>query len=214
MKLYHGTSSRLLPKIHKEGLTPRTVSKRKTNWKANPSHPNAVYLTNAYAGFYANAACKGNDKWAVLEIDCDQLCPWAFAPDEDFLEQVGRGKDGVTGDMYQRTVTLKKQLHKFKGDLESHAVALSLKHLGNCTYHGNIPPDAITRVALIDPKAAQEYVFRVFDPSIVLLNYKICGASYRNSIKWLFGEPLEEDMVQTFKPPTTRDGILVTDWPF
>ena len=139
MMLYHGTSERNLKVILKKGLLPRSTSKRRTNWDRNPSHPEAVYLTNAYAGFYANASCKGRERWAILEIDTDKLSPFAFAPDEDFLEQAGRGKDGISGDMKQRTTALKKQLFSnYSGNLEAPSTAASLKYLGNCTYFGPI----------------------------------------------------------------------------
>ena len=219
MKLYHGTSERNLKVILEKGLLPRSASKRRTNWQKNPSHPEAVYLTNAYAGFYANASCKGRERWAILEIDTAKLNPPAFAPDEDFLEQAGRKSDGIPGDMYQRTKALREDLDMYCGDLQSQYVALSLKHLGNCTYHGAIPPEAISRIALVNTKLAQPFVMWAFDPCIVLMNYMIMGASYRNTLNWLFGKPLEADPVQEqmekvsgrSRLPPNRDGIEIIE---
>ena len=220
MMLYHGTSERNLKVILKKGLLPRSTSKRRTNWDRNPSHPEAVYLTNAYAGFYANASCKGRERWAILEIDTDKLSPFAFAPDEDFLEQAGRKSDGIPGDIHQRLTALREDLDViYGGDLESKYVALSLKHLGNCTYFGAIPLGAISRIALVDTKVAKPFVYWAFDPCILLMNYAVMGASYRNTLNWLFGKPLETDPVQEqmekvsnrSRLPPNRDGIEIIE---
>ena len=217
MKLYHGTTARNLKAIRNHGLRTRASSGKATNWGSNPSHLRAIYLTNAYAGFYANAACKGNDKWAILEIDTEKLFPFCFGPDEDFIEQAGRGKDGIPGDMYERTKRISAVLEEdYSGPIESPAVALSLKHLGNCTYFGNIQPGAITRIALIDPKKAQEFTFRAFDPTITLMNYAICGPGYRNLMRWLFEKELEHDPLAALRQqspvPETRAGITIETW--
>ena len=197
MKLYHGTSIRKLKEIRARGLRTRTSSGRATNWSNNPSHRGAVYLTNSYACFYANAACKGKEKWLILEIDTDHpaMFPHGFGPDEDFIEQVGRpNKDGIPGNMRERTKRIRARLHEnWGGTLDHPPVAMSLQHLGNCTYFGNIPSAAITRIATVDPGVAKQFAYSCFDPCIVLDNYRWCGPKYRNSLKWLFNEPLEHD---------------------
>jgi hypothetical protein len=43
MKLYHGTSARLLKSALKHGLRPRLHAD--SNWEKNPSHPQMVYLS-------------------------------------------------------------------------------------------------------------------------------------------------------------------------
>lgn len=212
MKLYHGTSARNLDKICKHGLRPRAVSKRKTNWVNNPSHPDAVYLTSAYGGFYAGAACKSKEHWAILEIDTGLLNPFAFAPDEDALEQVGRYCDGIPGSMQERTKIYRKRLWNYASGITDpkDAAAVSLKVLGNCTYLGTVPPTAITRLATVDPKVAKQFVYGAFDPCILLINYQIMGPWYRNTLKWLFEEPLEEMPYKLYKLPEDRNGITVT----
>jgi hypothetical protein len=223
MKLYHGTSSRYLDRIKREGLKPR--GRKRGNWEAHPSHPEAVYLTNSYAVFYANACAKGREDLVVLEIDAGLLNPFKFGPDEDFLEQAGRGRDDVPGDMAARNAWYKDQLHKYCDDIyyENSAAELSLQHLGNCIYFGNIPFSAITQIALINVKQASNFVMSCFDPSIILMNYKVCGPKYRNSLKWLFGYELEHDPLDTMtvtfrqmpglveRPALTRDGITITN---
>lgn len=214
MRLYHGTSSHNLHAISKKGIIPR--GERKGNWKHTvDSHANAVYLTNAYAVFFANAACTGNENLAILEVDTDKLNPFAFAPDEDFLEQAGRGHDGFTGDMKSRTRKYRDIQHRFMGSLDDAPIASSLKHLGNCVYFGNVPQEAITRVAVLDLKGgedAKKFIYDTFDPTITLMNYKILGASYRNSLRWLFNEPESDMETTTFRPqqwPMGRTGITV-----
>lgn len=228
MKLYHGTSERHLARIKRAGLKPR--GHKKSNWKAHPSHPDAIYLTNSYAVFYANACARGKERLVVLEIDTDRLHPFMFRPDEDFLEQAGRGQDGVPGDMKLRSQWYRDNLHHYKGYLtdgiaagtvvEHSPAALSLKHLGNCTYFSSIPPTAITKVAVINMDPVPQFVLDCFDPSIVLMNYKICGPKYRNSLKWLFGYELEYDPLEAMRqhpdciprPVLTRDGITIEEW--
>lgn len=231
MKLYHGTSERFLPRIRREGLKPR--GRKKGNWKAHPSRPDCVYLTNSYAVFYANACAKGREKLVVLEIDTDKLNTFAFAPDEDFLEQANRGRDNISGGMTVRSKWYRDNLHNWAGfPLEDEhtkdgPATMSLKFLGNCTYFGCIPPSAFTRIAVINMNPVPQFVLNSFDPSIVLMNYAICGPKYRNSLKWLFGYELEPDPLEDMKaaalaegaeslglvaaPEVTRDGILIED---
>jgi hypothetical protein len=212
MKLYHGTSSRNIERIKREGLKPR--GKRVGNWKQSlPSRADVVYLTNSYAVFYANACTRGNEDLVVLEIDTDELNPFAFGPDEDFLEQAQRGRDNIPGNMHKRTTWYRDNLKNYEGCLEQpgHAPMLSLQFLGNCVYFGSIHRKAITRIAVISISGAKEFVYQCFDPSIVLMNYKVCGTKYRNAMKWLFEEPLEpESGLVDFRIPANRDGINLT----
>lgn len=51
--LYHGTSSKYLPSILREGIKPRKLT-RQSNWKTTiESRNDMVYLTNAYALYFA-----------------------------------------------------------------------------------------------------------------------------------------------------------------
>jgi hypothetical protein len=209
MKLYHGTSARHWKKIQTEGILPR--ANRGTNYVHNPSSQFGVYLSNAYALYYALNASK-KEKAVVVEVDTTKLFPILFCPDEDFLEQVGRGMDGIEGDMYSRTTHYRDRLEEYMGDLKSQAVALSLKHLGNCCYMSRIPLEAITRVAFIS-RNCDKLVWSALDPSIVIANYTYCGHKYRNMLKWIFEEPLETTNSLhksfDFEPPSSREGVLL-----
>lgn len=195
MRLFHGTSDRHLDAIIKDGLKPR--GKSKGNWKHTIlSNPKAVYLTEAYALHYALCATDpGNgDRLAILEIDADTINEPLLAPDEDFLEQATRLQQGshlapIDKPMKYRTRWYRKRLAGFQSYWRD-----SLSGLGNCTYHGTIPPRAIKRVAMLDQKTNADLIWMAgLDPQISLMNYRIVGAKYRNSIKRLFKEQVEED---------------------
>lgn len=195
MKLYHGTSERHLAAILKDGLKPR--GKRKGNWTHTvESNNEAVYLTNAYALYFADAAVDPNNKGerlAVIEIDTDRLDKDWLAPDEDWLEQVSRKMNEkhlapITKPMKYRTRWYRKRLLHFTGHWKD-----SLEGLGNCTYHDVIPPSAITRIAFVDQHTYHGLVFVAgIDPMISLMNYRIVGQKYRDSMKRLFGDTVEE----------------------
>lgn len=211
MKLYHGTSERNLKAILKDGLKPRG-SKATGNWDTCPSNPKTVYLTNAYALYYAlNAARTGN--LLVVEIDTDYKMADMFVPDEDAIEQVLRGRDGVAGDMVTRTMHYRKMLPTLMGGVEHPFVQDSLKALGNCGCMGTVRPWAITRYAIINRKQVDKaLLWQAMDPSITVLNYRICGTRYRNMVRWVFGEPLEpQDGLLPFDPPASRAGITIHD---
>jgi len=201
-KLYHGTAARHLPDIKANGLRPR--GKRKGNWQHSvESCPDAVYLTNAYALHYAHEAAKPGEALAVLEIDVGLLAPWWLAPDEDWLEQVSRKQEGhapLGKPMKARTRWYRSRLMNYATNWQD-----SLKGLGNCTYHDVIAPMAITRVALVDAQTNNGLVWMAgIDPTITLMNYRICGPKYRNAMRRLFGEAdghEPDDLMRTLPDP-------------
>ncbi len=201
MKLYHGTAARHLPDILANGLKPR--GKGTGNWRHSvESCPDAVYLTNSYALHYAYSATKPGEPMVVLEVDTSKLNMWAFAPDEDWLEQVTR-KDAalapIDKPMKYRTRWYRRRLPQFAQFWRE-----SLEGLGNCTYHGTIPPSAITRVATVDMQTYADLVWVAgMDPTVSTLNYRICGPKYRNSMRRLFHDmvELEHDELENYRDP-------------
>lgn len=186
-RLYHGTSERHLATVLKDGVRPR--GKARGNWQHTIlSNRNAVYLTIAYPLHYALAASRGNERLAVLEINVHRLNPFAFTPDEDFLEQATRTDPEFAhagGTMAARTKWFRRRLNDY-----SHHWELSLKGLGNCCYHGDIPAEAISRVALLN----SGNVLLFSDPTISLLNYRLLGPYYRSLARALFGDAPEEGL--------------------
>ena len=60
MLLYHGTSERVARNVLKHGLGPRDDTECAGNWEDHPSAGGMVYLTAAYAPYFAmNAANEG-----------------------------------------------------------------------------------------------------------------------------------------------------------
>ena len=178
-RLYHGTSSKNLNKILEKGIQPR--GKRKSNWKEYPSRSDMVYLTNAYAPFFAVQSCKKDEKALVLELDRDSLDASNVYPDEDFIAQaIAQQTNGSIEDVHD---AVRDNLEDYQ-----HHTDVSLGNLGNACYKGTVPQNAITRYCLIDIKERPDLGMTVLDPSISLLNYKFCGSRYRSIISWLFGD--------------------------
>ncbi len=192
MLLYHGTSERVARLAMTEGLAPRFESGVSSTWEDHPSSEHYVYLTTAYAGYFAMNATPDGERWAVIEIDTELLPDDGAAhlyPDEDFLEQVSRRQDlpeewGINGaSMKDRTEWFRRNLWRFP-----HLWEDSIEGLGNCAHEGVIPPEAITRVSFVDPKGNPSMALMASDPCITLMNYALCASKYRNLMRWLMGD--------------------------
>lgn len=184
MKLYHGTNETVARKALIEGLKPRSITKT-SNWNHTvASNKDAIYLTDTYPLYFALGASEADQMPAILEIDTDKLLPFDLVPDEDYLEQVSRrvANDPKTEwDMNKRNRWYRARLQQF-----AHYWEDSVKNLGNCAYIGMIPAKAITRIAVIDRKKNQLLCFRGMDPSISLINFKLCGEDYKSLVSWIF----------------------------
>lgn len=174
MKLYHGTSVKHLEKILSKGLVPR--GRRKGNWQEFPSRSDMVYLTTAYAPFFALQS--GSDKGLIIEVECelDDLYP-----DEDFIAQVLAKQ--TQNDLHEIHGEVKKNLEFYK----HHAVD-SIQRLGNCCHKGSISTHSISRYVVIDFRKRTDLAMQFGDPQISLLNYMILGEKYRSTIAWLFSD--------------------------
>src|SRR5438552_677016 len=95
--LYHGTSSQHLEAILRNGIEPRAVRGAPSNWQELPSHPEMVYLTTTYPGYYAAANLEPTDSLLLVEVEVARLDSKLFYPDEDYLGhllvQHGRAPD-------------------------------------------------------------------------------------------------------------------------
>ena len=218
MLLYHGTRASFLPHIAVHGIKPRTHKKR-GNWKHTvPSNSRAVYLTAGYALYFAVNALPAkslmNRTAVVLEVDTDKLDPLLLLPDEDAVEQTSRGWDDLPKDwsMLKRTLWYRKNMQGFIG---TDAWEKSVKALGTAAYWGTIPAKAITRTAVVDLSIIDpHFVIASLDPTITTMNWKLCGAKYKNLTRFLFGDPLapdENDLLPhaDWLAHVSRDGIEV-----
>lgn len=186
MLLYHGTAGLSLDQLLKQGLQPR--GKRKGNFQHTVlSRKDAVYLSHCYAPYFLFAARRRMECGLVVEIDSNKIFH-NLVPDEDALEQVGRGHDNIAGDFKKRTRWYRENLERW-ADCESWEK--SVKALGNCAHLGPIPATAFTRIAVIPFKKNPRLRFD-FDASINLLNHRILGTNYHWRTRWLFGDSCEE----------------------
>lgn len=224
IKLYHGTSSKYLTRIMAYGLRPRG-SRRRGNWETYPSRPDFVYLSTAYAPYFAQNAAdvRKGEKALVVEVDAGLLSETQLYPDEDFVAQaISQTEQRPLSEVHPKV----RDTILYYGDLAQ----ASIDHLGNVAHRGTIQPEAITRYATIDLKQQRDLAWACLDPSISCINYRICGSKYRSIIAWIFGDrpdfevghgvPNEQylPMIEKLKPGYTeqvqrvfenRDGIEV-----
>lgn len=182
MRLYHGTSSRHLESILTHGLQPR--GEGKSNWDA-ASSGEVVYLTKTYGLYFASHARKSIDEdMLIVEIDTDLLpSQEPLLADEDAITFAWQsGKLPPFGDEnWLRTESLERQAMYFADFLRDYAdigctAEWSVSVLGNCTHHGAIPPEAITRIISYEGKNGWWLAFH--DPLITPANYRFCGSEY------------------------------------
>ena len=203
MKIYHGTSERYLPKILREGLKPRkpgTVG----NWDKAISGYGRVYLSSAYALFYAmHAVSRSADRAVVLKIDADKMDPTRFLPDEDWLKQLLPTESSST------TPGRLKKARSLAFEYP-HLAWRSLEEHGTIAYNGVVNPRAIEEVALIEAKALTKIVLRGYDPTVNTLNMAIMGDIHKGWHRWLFGEKVHAQRFGTpFQCPEDRSGIEI-----
>lgn len=189
MKLYHGTcgSKHIVNSILKKGIKPR--GKRPGNWAERaPSHPDCVYLTDVYAGYFAICAAGEDRLGAVFEIDTDQLFEVDLLPDEDFMAHVAwnAGRRDLGKDLLETTAWYRERLPKYH---DGDRWKLSLSNLGTCAHFGTIPPQAITRYVVFDLGKNTHLQF-IIDPTITMINYKLLNGRYRLYTAHLFGDEL------------------------
>jgi len=145
MGLYHGTTERNLPSILANGIVPRPDN-QPGNWKGEISEPGFAYLTTAHALWYACVPCRGRNRPVILELDIDRIATISLHPDEDYLKQ--EASERYRGDHVDDpdwSTDPRKQRDKWEDSLDS---------LGNLAVLGTIPPNAITRYAVLSNNRA------------------------------------------------------------
>lgn len=147
MKVYHGTSEKYLDDILANGLIPR--GERPGNWEhTEDSHPEMVYLTSVYAGYFALATIEDfkKERMAIVEVNLDVLPVRNFRPDEDFIAQALQLTKQVPESMplIELNKIIKQEEKKYK-----HLWKDSLEHMGTMAYKGSVPVSAITQISLV-----------------------------------------------------------------
>ena len=175
MRLYHGTGEAAARRILKEGIQPRGDGP--SNWETE-SREDLVYLTNAYAPYFAESAREPGESLAIIEVEVDES---KLLPDEDFLEQASRRNGPCPlSDIEERTCWYRDRLENFV-----HHAHDSLKRLGNaCCYRVHV--GAVVQASLVDMRKLPA-LRQLNDPMISLLNYELYGARYRALTRTLVG---------------------------
>lgn len=128
-----------------------------------------------------------------------------FLPDEDYVESVLRGLTKT--DIEEQSAGLASAMAEagyweFEGGVMERTgwvrdnikifdflASNSLEKLGNVGWRGPIPPRAITRVSLYDPKSNPTMTMSAMDPTISTLNWAICAHKYEELTRWFLGYP-------------------------
>ncbi len=176
--LYHGTSTRYLDKILKEGIVPRNT--KKGNWQL-VSRKGQVYLTIAYPLYFAINACKVNkDNPVVVKIQLNKDDMNLLYPDEDFIGQVLHQRIGA-GNLQEITnlVDIEEYKHNWND---------SLTKMGNVSYKGKITPDKIVDYVVVTDSKIQ---MAAIDPTISIMNFFFCGVYYVGMTNALFNKNIQ-----------------------
>ena len=198
MTLYPGTTEPGARKALREGLRTRAETGSTGNWQHTVSSPtDRVYLTEAYAPYFAHAAQPDDvplpeQRWAIIEVDVGVLAESDLMPDEDWLEQGSRGdipEDHVLRDLgYDKCRGMKERTEFMREHAPYFASAwrASVKGIGGCCHAGSIGAEAITRVSIYRPATNPAITFSAFDPTISLANYGFCADKFRGLTRWFF----------------------------
>lgn len=166
--LYHATCPDLLNRLLINGIWPSEQVPGRINekwWTGLPVSTQRVYLADHASPFYSikRQERDGKDEdeieqAAILKIDTDKLDHGLIEPDDDALETATRfvphhalvpelrcDADLRGATEIERTLWFRDRLSELRAHLST-----SLSALGQCTYRGRVPADAIRSAALID----------------------------------------------------------------
>ena len=142
-----------------------------------PSATDRVYLTTAYAIYYACCAAKMTNQSRGVVIEVDPY-PGKFVADEDALAQQKWDEEfsWLNDDTLQdRTEFWRNNAPEYPG-----MAWWSQENLGTLAHMGKIPPSQIKKVVTFDITA--DHLFG-HDPSITLMNYKMLGGRYEAALQ-------------------------------
>lgn len=179
MLLYHGTSfDHWQDILAARQLKPRSTLGNKGQWEHTvPSHPQCVYLTECYAGYFAmNAgAGRGQHHIVLIEFNTEHI-ENRLVPDEDAIERMMRGEEPRNRmALYTHTRKARSVVHKYVG---SPAWRQSLEMLGTCAHFGPLGLEHATRTAIIEVAEQKPLCWEWLQPSITPANRKFCYDRY------------------------------------
>jgi len=166
--LYHGTTETHAKQIIKEGFHPGIRS----NWKVK-SKPGFVYLSSAYAPFYAMEAKNGNDRKALIK--CEVKASDLYPEDDYIMYAMGK------------PVYSQAELNAVDFEAVKRYAPLSLKYMGNAC----AKPKDIKILGMM--AFSSKNLLMVCDPVISPMNFAIMGEYYKSLTEWIYdgNDPLK-----------------------
>jgi hypothetical protein len=159
--LYHGTSEANAKKIEKEGF----ILGKKYNWKIK-SKKGFVYLSSAYAPFYAMNCDKNGNDLAIVKVEVDEE---DLYPEDDFIMYV-----------LKKPVYTQEELDNINLEDYKHLWKASLKYMGNVAVKSD-------KIKIIGIKYFNgRYLIYKCDPVISPINFQIMGDYYKELSEWIF----------------------------
>lgn len=189
--IYHGTDEATARRALSEGLKPRSKSGRKSHWGKFESHPDLVYLTRFWPGYFALNACGDAPRFGLVEVDLSQVDPDKLYPDEDYVEHAGRERlQYLAGtNLSDRTRFVRERLTDPALDLRRYAFRC-LHRMGNVAHLGSIPREAVRRVSIVNYAANPVLMDSIMAPEINAMNAMIMGPWYEKLTAIMFGDPV------------------------
>lgn len=204
--VYHATTELNAKNIlNGKGIIPRSLLGIESRYTENPSNYECVYLTYSHGAFFAvsqnsdhdvlksqTASMNGFANSAIIEIDGTKLDEMLFYPDEDYLEQTGKGKDSVSGNEKARTAYYRNEMFKHQSRWQD-----GFNAAGTIAYRGIIPVAAIKRVSYITwmPKNPQSClsIFKIMAKYTngdfnSVARFPYLGATHRELTELFFGD--------------------------
>ncbi len=190
--LAHGTSATNLEAILRDGLVPR--GDHPSLWDACPSAPDRVYLSDAYAFYFAQHSAGADEAEDLLVVEVEVPME-SLLPDEDFLGHITGPPHELARslpDLRERTLALRDWILEEPTDVQLDLTEGSLRYMGCAAHLGPIAPPCIRRLAKIPADQVTRIVLQEFDPVISPANYRFLGPTHRAFQDSLFDRfPLE-----------------------
>jgi hypothetical protein len=199
MKLYHGTNELAVRAVLEGGIQPR--GSRAGTWHGS-SLADRVYLTTAYAPYFALWACMAPDfsmeklrrgerqlreRLVVLEIDLARLDRGLLGPDEHFISETINAQKTEWRRVYMRTNWRE-----------------SLAGLGTYAHFGVVPREAIARVAFFDYGSNPD-ILHLLPAEVSLDDHAVNGRFYQNLTRWFFEDAVTvEDLTGSYQARDSR----------
>lgn len=221
MKLFHGTSTKYLDSILRDGIQPRNATGIDTTDRFESgtdflSAPNHVYLSRNSARYAISTPFADNDPGdedldaeaavahapVLIEIDSANLDESKFRPDEDWLAilayQMRRSKCGQADDLDtdEGFESLRQLQSEICADmnLNSHLWELCLERCGSVAHFGAIPTTAFSKVHILPLNNIQfTELALVVECNCMQLPEHAEEQMHHAVLKWMVGHALSID---------------------